>query len=42
MKDVVLLAVSVHLLKQDVARVVDSRNTGAAHAGDRRAVVAVP
>src|SRR5580700_4659183 len=38
MKDVVLLAVSVYLLKQDVAWVVDSRDTGAAHAGDRRAV----
>jgi uncharacterized membrane protein YkgB len=42
MKDVVLLAVSVYLLKQDVARVVDPRDTGAAHAGDRRAVEAVP
>ena len=41
MKDVVLLAVSVYLLKQDVARVVDSRDTGAAHAGDRRAVEVV-
>src|SRR5258707_14833623 len=40
MKDVVLLAVSIYLLKQDVARVVDSRDTGAAHAGDRRAVEA--
>ena len=38
MKDFVLLAVSVYLLKQDVARVVDQRDTGAAHAGDRRAV----
>ena len=38
MKDVVLLAVSVYLLKQDVARVVSPRDTGAAHAGDRRAV----
>jgi uncharacterized membrane protein YkgB len=38
MKDVVLLAVSVYLLKQDVARVVDQRDTGAAHAGDRQAV----
>src|SRR5437660_12206762 len=42
MKDVVFLAVSVYLLKQDVARVVDSRDAGAAHAGDRRAVEAVP
>jgi uncharacterized membrane protein YkgB len=42
MKDVVLLAVSVYLLKQDVARVVDARDTGAAHAGDRRPVEAVP
>jgi uncharacterized membrane protein YkgB len=42
MKDFVLLAVSVYLLKQDVARVVDLRNTGAAHAGNRRAVEAVP
>jgi uncharacterized membrane protein YkgB len=42
MKDVVLLAVSVYLLKQDVARVVDSRNTSVAHAGDPRAVEAVP
>ncbi|AMV40165.1 YkgB family protein [Planctomyces sp. SH-PL62] len=38
MKDVVLLAASVYLLKQDVARVIDSRDTGAMHAGDRRAV----
>src|SRR5215469_4430001 len=42
MKDVVLLAASVYLLKQDVARVVDSRDAVAAHAGDRRAVEAVP
>ena len=42
MKDFVLLAVSVYLLKQDVARVVDSCDAGAAHAGDRRAVEAVP
>ena len=42
MKDVVLLAASVYLLKQDVARVVDLRDTGAAHAGERRAVEAVP
>ena len=42
MKDVVLLAVSVYLLKQDVARVVDSCDAGAAHAGDCRAVEAVP
>jgi uncharacterized membrane protein YkgB len=38
MKDVVLFAASFYLLKQDVARVVDSRNVGAAHAGNRRAV----
>jgi uncharacterized membrane protein YkgB len=38
MKDVVLFAASFYLLKQDVARVVDSRNMGAAHAGNRRAV----
>ena len=42
MKDVVLLAASVYLLKQDVARVVDPRDAGAAHAGDRRAVEVVP
>ncbi len=42
MKDVVLLAASVSLLKQDVAGVVDSRDAGASHAGDRRAVEAVP
>jgi uncharacterized membrane protein YkgB len=42
MKDVVLLAVSVYLLKQDVARVLDSGDTAAAHAGDRRPVEAVP
>jgi uncharacterized membrane protein YkgB len=42
MKDFVLLAVSVYLLKQDVARVVNWGDTGAAHAGDRRAVEAVP
>ena len=42
MKDFVLLAVSVYLLKQDVARVVNSGDTGAAHAGDRRALEAVP
>src|SRR4029077_12502010 len=42
MKDFVLLAVSVYLLKQDVARVVDPRDTGATLAGDRRAVEAVP
>src|SRR6266853_3692267 len=41
MKDVVLLAVSVYLLRQDVARVVDPRDTVAAHAGDRRAVEVV-
>src|SRR5262249_52833023 len=42
MKDVVLLAVSVYLLKQDVARVVDPRDAGAAHARDRRAVEVAP
>src|SRR6201993_2434523 len=42
MKDFVLFAVSVYLLKQDVARVVDPRDTGATHAGDRRAVEVVP
>jgi uncharacterized membrane protein YkgB len=42
MKDFVLLAASVYLLKQDVGRMVDSRDVGAAHAGDRRAVEAVP
>ena len=41
MKDVVLLAASVYLLKQDVARAVDSRDTGTAHARDRRAVEAI-
>src|SRR6478752_3886297 len=41
MKDFVLLAASVYLLKQDVARVVYLRDTGAAHAGDHRAVHAV-
>ena len=41
MKDFVLLAVSVYLLKQDVARVVAPRDMGAAHARDRRAVEAV-
>src|SRR6201984_2599006 len=41
MKDFVLLA-SFYLLKQDVARVVDPRDTGATHAGDRRAVEVVP
>lgn len=40
MKDVVLLAASASLLKQDVARIVGPRDTGAAHAGDRRAVEA--
>ncbi len=35
MKDVVLLAVSVYLLKQDVARVVNSRDAGAEHTGVR-------
>ena len=42
MKDFVLLAVSVYLLKHDVTRVVDSRDTGTAHARDWRAVEAVP
>ncbi len=42
MKDVVLLAVSVYLLKQDVVRAVDSQDVGAAYAEDRRAVEAVP
>jgi uncharacterized membrane protein YkgB len=42
MKDFVLLAVSIYLLKQDVARVVDPRDTGAAHAADPRAVEAAP
>ena len=41
MKDFVLLVASFYLLKQDVARVVDSRDAGAGHAGDRRAVEAV-
>ena len=41
MKDFVLLAVSVYLLKQDVARGVDPRH-GRGDAGDRRAVEAVP
>ena len=34
MKDFVLLAVSVYLLKQDVARLVGPRDTAAAHARD--------
>ena len=34
MKDFVLLAVSIYLMKQDVARVVDPRDTAAAHARD--------
>jgi uncharacterized membrane protein YkgB len=42
MKDFVLLAVSVYLLKQDVARVVESRDASAVNAGVRRAVEAVP
>jgi uncharacterized membrane protein YkgB len=42
MKDFVLLAVSVYLLKQDVARAADSQITGAVHAGDRRTVEVVP
>src|SRR5262249_2467717 len=41
MKDFVLLAVSVYLLKDDVARVVGARGTGAAHPRDRRAVEVV-
>ena len=41
MKDVVLFATSFYLLKQDVARVVDSRNTGAAHTGSHQAVEAI-
>jgi uncharacterized membrane protein YkgB len=41
MKDFVLLAVSVYLLKQDVTRVVDPRDTGAALVGDPRAVETV-
>jgi uncharacterized membrane protein YkgB len=41
MKDFVRLAASAYLLKQDVVRVVDPRDTGGAHARDRRAVVAV-
>jgi uncharacterized membrane protein YkgB len=41
MKDFVLLAVSVYLLRHDVAQVVDPRGTGAAHAADRQAVEAV-
>ena len=41
MKDFVLLAASVYLLKQDVARVVDPRDMGAAPARDHRAVEAV-
>jgi hypothetical protein len=42
MKDVVLFAASFYLLQQDVARVVDSRNVGAAHAGNRQAVEVMP
>ena len=42
MKDFVLLGVSVYLLKQDVVRAVEARDTGAVHAGDRRAVEVVP
>src|SRR5262249_6645263 len=42
MKDVVLFAASVYLLKQDVARVVDSRDAVAAHVGDRWVVEAIP
>jgi uncharacterized membrane protein YkgB len=41
-KDVALLAASVYLLKQDVARAVDSRVAGAARACDHRAVEAIP
>jgi uncharacterized membrane protein YkgB len=39
MKDFVLLAVSVYLLKQDVARVVNAHETSTAHAAGHRAVV---
>jgi uncharacterized membrane protein YkgB len=42
MKDFVLLAVSIYLLKQDVARVVESRDASAAHTGGRQVVEAVP
>lgn len=42
MKDVALLAVSVHLLKRDVARVVDPRDAGAERAWERRVVKLVP
>ena len=42
MKDFVLLAASVFLLKQDVARTIDSDDAAAAHAEDRRAVEAIP
>src|SRR5262245_47281751 len=42
MKDFVLLAVSVYLLKQEGARGIESRDTVAAHAGGRRAAEAVP
>jgi uncharacterized membrane protein YkgB len=42
MKDFVLLAVSVYLLRHDVTRVVYPRDTGSARTGDRQAVEAVP
>jgi uncharacterized membrane protein YkgB len=42
MKDVVLLAVSLYLLKRDATRVINTSDTAAAHAGDPRAVEAVP
>jgi uncharacterized membrane protein YkgB len=42
MKDFVLLAASVYLLKQDVVRVVESRESGVVYAGDRREPEAVP
>jgi hypothetical protein len=38
---VVLLAASFYLLKQDVARVIDSCDTGATHAGIHQAVETV-
>jgi uncharacterized membrane protein YkgB len=41
LKDVVLFAASFYLLKQDVARLVASGETGAAHARDRTAVEVV-
>jgi uncharacterized membrane protein YkgB len=38
MKDVALLALSIYLLRQDVARVITPRDKGAAHSGAHRAV----